>query len=68
MKPKDQQFLEEAYEKLSYKRAYTMCEHNLKSLKDLIRSYFSDELQNDETPIAAKKRQTLKQEILKIVS
>jgi hypothetical protein len=38
--------------------------HQLELLKSLIRSYFSDDLQFDETPEGARKRMQLRQAIL----
>ena len=40
--------------------------HQLELLKSLIRSYFSDDLQYDETPEGAKKRLELKQAIVEL--
>lgn len=40
--------------------------HQLELLKSLIRSYFSDKLQFDETPEGAKKRMELRLAILEL--
>jgi len=38
--------------------------HTLALLRALIRTYFSDELQHDESPVAAKKRLELRKAII----
>lgn len=40
--------------------------HKLTLLQSLIRSYFSDDLQFDETPAGAKKRMQLRQAIMEL--
>ena len=38
----------------------------LETMKSLIKDYFADELQRDETPIAAKKRKEIKNQLMKL--
>ena len=40
----------------------------IKGIKNLIQLYFSDELQNDETPMGAMKRNQIRKELLDFAS
>jgi hypothetical protein len=69
MKSQDQQLLEEAYIKINEMGEQPSSNNgsDFERLKFLIKAYFNDDLQRDETPSAAIRRKKIKEAVLEIV-